>query len=72
MRKKKSECCSVWLVRYFTLITASTVGYGDITPKNQLGYAVVVLIIVAVLTVFPWMISGIMDALAQAKGKQTC
>ncbi|KFH71053.1 hypothetical protein MVEG_03899 [Podila verticillata NRRL 6337] len=52
---------------YFTLITASTVGYGDITPKNQLGYAVVVLIIVAVLTVFPWMISGIMDALAQAK-----
>lgn len=48
-------------------------GYGDITPKNQLGYAVVVLIIVAVLTVLPWMISGIMDALAQAKGtKQIC
>ncbi|KAF9426976.1 potassium channel, sub T, member 2 [Podila epigama] len=52
---------------YFTLITASTVGYGDVTPKNQLGYAVVILIILAVLTVFPWMISGIMDALAQAK-----
>ncbi|KAG0019871.1 hypothetical protein BGZ80_005158 [Entomortierella chlamydospora] len=52
---------------YFVLITMSTIGYGDVTPKNQLGYAVVILIIVTVVTVFPWMISGIMDALAQAK-----
>ncbi|KAF9349428.1 hypothetical protein BGX26_012264, partial [Mortierella sp. AD094] len=52
---------------YFVLITMSTIGYGDVTPKNQLGYAIVILIIVAVVTVFPWMISGIMDALAQAK-----
>ncbi|KAF8939014.1 hypothetical protein BGZ58_010935 [Dissophora ornata] len=52
---------------YFVLITMSTIGYGDVTPKNQLGYAIVVLIIIAVVSVFPFMISGIMDALAQAK-----
>ncbi|KAF8975653.1 hypothetical protein BGZ46_008945 [Entomortierella lignicola] len=52
---------------YFVLITMSTIGYGDVTPKNQLGYAIVILVIIAVVTVFPWMISGIMDALAQAK-----
>ncbi|KAI7830422.1 hypothetical protein BC939DRAFT_281539 [Gamsiella multidivaricata] len=52
---------------YFVLITMSTIGYGDLTPKNQLGYAIVILVITAVLSVFPWMISGIMDALAQAK-----
>lgn len=54
--------------RYFVLITMSTIGYGDLTPKNQLGYAIVILIIIAVVSVFPWMISGIIDALAQAKG----
>ncbi|KAK3846654.1 MAG: hypothetical protein J3R72DRAFT_224548 [Linnemannia gamsii] len=52
---------------YFVLITMSTVGYGDVTPKNQAGYAIVVLLIMAVVSVFPFMISGIMDALAQAK-----
>ncbi|KAG0314330.1 hypothetical protein BGZ99_008206 [Dissophora globulifera] len=52
---------------YFVLITMSTIGYGDVTPKNQLGYAIVVLIIFTVVTVFPFMISGIMDAIAQAK-----
>ncbi|KAG0200160.1 hypothetical protein BGX28_006691 [Mortierella sp. GBA30] len=52
---------------YFVLITMSTVGYGDVTPKNQLGYAIVILFIFAVLSVLPWMISGIQDALAQAK-----
>ncbi|KAG0263251.1 potassium channel, sub T, member 1 [Mortierella polycephala] len=52
---------------YFVLITMSTIGYGDLTPKNQLGYAVVVVIIITVITVFPWMISGIQDAVAQAK-----
>ncbi|KAG0215976.1 potassium channel, sub T, member 1 [Mortierella sp. NVP41] len=52
---------------YFVLITMSTVGYGDLTPKNQVGYAIVVLLIMAVVSVFPFMISGIMDALAQAK-----
>ncbi len=53
---------------YFVLITMSTVGYGDVTPKNQFGYAIVILFIFAVLSVLPWMISGIQDALAQAKG----
>ncbi|KAG0057675.1 potassium channel, sub T, member 1 [Gryganskiella cystojenkinii] len=52
---------------YFVLITMSTIGYGDVTPKNQIGYAIVILIIIAVVSVFPFMISGIMDALAQAK-----
>lgn len=47
----------------------STIGYGDLTPKNQVGYAIVILLIMAVVSVFPFMISGIMDALAQAKGK---
>ncbi|KAG0244238.1 hypothetical protein BGX31_009518 [Mortierella sp. GBA43] len=52
---------------YFVLITMSTIGYGDVTPKSQLGYAIVVLVITAVITVVPWMISGITDALAQAQ-----
>ncbi|KAF9931955.1 hypothetical protein FBU30_009250 [Linnemannia zychae] len=52
---------------YFVLITMSTIGYGDLTPKNQVGYAIVILLIIAVISVFPFMISGIIDALAQAK-----
>ncbi|KAF9585452.1 hypothetical protein BGW38_002343 [Lunasporangiospora selenospora] len=52
---------------YFVLITMSTIGYGDVTPKNQIGYAIVILVITAVVSVFPWMIGGIIDALEQAK-----
>ncbi len=37
---------------YFTIVTTSTVGYGDIVPTTNLGRAFVIVLIIAGLTIF--------------------
>jgi len=38
---------------YMTVVTLSTVGYGDITPKSEEGKVCVIILIIIVLIVIP-------------------
>lgn len=60
---KTEQPHSVWDAFYFILITASTVGYGDITPKSYEGKVVVMLFIIVALSVVPGLIAGTIETL---------
>lgn len=38
---------------YFTVVTLSTVGYGDVVPLSEEGRACVIVLIIIVLTIIP-------------------
>eukprot|EP00158_Paraphelidium_tribonemae_P007029 Partr_v1_DN28080_c0_g1_i3_m57405 putative potassium channel, subfamily T, member len=48
---------------YFIVVTVSTVGYGDLSPKSLPGRAVIVLLIFIMLSTLPSLIGEIVDAL---------
>ncbi|KAI8354846.1 hypothetical protein B0O80DRAFT_507681 [Mortierella sp. GBAus27b] len=54
---------TIWDAFYFMLITASTVGYGDITPKSYEGKVVIMIFIIVALSVVPGLIAGTMDTI---------
>ncbi|KAE9117531.1 hypothetical protein PF010_g8561 [Phytophthora fragariae] len=38
---------------YFVLVTVSTIGYGDITPRTSLGHVFVIVMIIGIFTIVP-------------------
>ncbi|KAH9541015.1 hypothetical protein CY35_14G037400 [Sphagnum magellanicum] len=46
-------CLNFWDAFYFVIVTISTVGYGDFTPKTQLGQLVAMATIIVALVVLP-------------------
>ena len=46
---------------YFIVITFSTVGYGDITPKTVAGRIVIILLIFAGVTILPGLVGSLVD-----------
>ncbi|KAL4152524.1 hypothetical protein PRNP1_009453 [Phytophthora ramorum] len=38
---------------YFVLVTVSTIGYGDITPRTELGHVFVIVMIIGIFTIVP-------------------
>ncbi|BBN17112.1 protein MpBK2A [Marchantia polymorpha subsp. ruderalis] len=52
-------CITFWEAFYFLIVTVSTVGYGDITPKTVLGQLVTIVTIVVALTILPLQIGRI-------------
>ncbi|KAF9435810.1 hypothetical protein BGZ76_005494 [Entomortierella beljakovae] len=52
---------------YFILITASTVGYGDITPKSVEGKVVVMIFIIVALSVVPGLIAGTIETIKTSR-----
>jgi len=52
---------------YFILITASTVGYGDITPTSVEAKVVVMVFIIVALSVVPGLIAGTIETLKTAR-----
>ncbi|KAF9912442.1 hypothetical protein EC991_010529 [Linnemannia zychae] len=58
---------TVWDAFYFILITASTVGYGDITPKSLEARIVVMIFIIVALSVVPGLIAGTIETLKSSR-----
>ncbi|KAG0200144.1 potassium channel, sub T, member 2 [Mortierella sp. GBA30] len=58
---------TVWDAFYFILITASTVGYGDITPKSLESRIVVMVFIIVALSVVPGLIAGTIETLKSSR-----
>ncbi|KAI8603965.1 hypothetical protein EDD21DRAFT_301493 [Dissophora ornata] len=58
---------TVWDAFYFILITASTVGYGDITPKSLEAKVVVMIFIIVALSVVPGLIAGTIETLKSSR-----
>ncbi|KAI1316875.1 hypothetical protein EDD11_009365 [Mortierella claussenii] len=52
---------------YFILITASTVGYGDITPKSFEAKIVVMLFIIVTLSIVPGLVAGVIETLKSTR-----
>ncbi|CAM6125487.1 unnamed protein product [Calypogeia fissa] len=52
-------CMTFWESWYFLIVTVSTVGYGDITPKTMIGQLIAIITIIAALTILPIQISRI-------------
>ncbi|KAG0559141.1 hypothetical protein KC19_10G082400 [Ceratodon purpureus] len=52
-------CINFWDAIFFVIVTISTVGYGDITPKTSLGQVVAICTIIAALTIIPIQIGKI-------------
>lgn len=56
---------------YFIIITASTVGYGDITPTSYPSQIIVILLIIVALAVLPGLISNLVEAAKTSGGSST-
>ncbi|KAG0377407.1 hypothetical protein BGX24_006149 [Mortierella sp. AD032] len=64
---KTEQAHTVWDAFYFILITASTVGYGDITPKSLEARIVVMIFIIVALSVVPGLIAGTIETLKSSR-----
>ncbi len=53
----------IWDAMYFTIITITTVGYGDISPVTTLGRIVSVLTVLAGVTLIPWQLGKLVKLL---------
>ncbi|MEM6501035.1 MAG: ion transporter [Cyanobacteria bacterium P01_C01_bin.89] len=59
---------------YFTVVTMTTVGFGDITPLSNAGRLVTLLMILAGITLIPWQVSELVRQLIRSvqKVNQKC
>jgi len=60
---------TIWSAMYFSIVTLSTVGYGDITPLSPLGRIVTVAMILTGITVIPWQLGKLLKVLIVSSGK---
>ncbi len=52
---------------YFAVATMTTVGFGDVTPKSQLGRFLTVLMILTGITLIPWQIGDLVKRVARTQ-----
>lgn len=58
---------SMWKAFYCCVITAATVGYGDVVPTSFAGQIVIIALITVSLTVIPSLITGLFETIRQQK-----
>ncbi|HEY9690092.1 MAG TPA: ion transporter [Coleofasciculaceae cyanobacterium] len=54
---------------YFSVVTMTTVGYGDITPVSKAGKLVTVLMILSGIAIIPWQISDLVKSFVNTNDK---
>ncbi|HIG93588.1 TPA: two pore domain potassium channel family protein [Candidatus Woesearchaeota archaeon] len=55
---------------YFTIITITTVGYGDISPVTTIGRLVSVLTVLAGVTLIPWQLGKLLKVVLSSNTKK--
>jgi len=51
---------------YFTVVTLSTVGFGDIVPKTEYGRVSVILLIIIVIILIPKLLNELIRLMGQS------
>ncbi len=55
---------------YFAVVTLTTVGFGDITPKSDYGRLVTLLVILSGIVLLPWQIKNLVEAWVAGAAKR--
>jgi len=63
----QGQVTSLFASIYFLVVTISTVGYGDITPKSTLGRLTIILLILTGIALLPGQIDKLVKAIKQSK-----
>jgi len=61
---------TIWDAMYFTIITITTVGYGDISPVTTIGRLVSVLTVLAGVTLIPWQLVKLLKVVLSSNTKK--
>ena len=61
---------TIWDSMYFTIITITTVGYGDISPVTPIGRLVTILTVLAGVTLIPWQLGKLVKVVLGANTKR--
>lgn len=63
------EYGNIFNAMYFSIVTLSTVGYGDITPLSPLGKSITVLMILSGIALVPWQLAKLVKVLFESATK---
>merc|ERR1719261_1812100 len=63
---EENPVCVYILALYWSVMTLTSVGYGDITPQNSLEYVVAVILMVIVAYVWAYIVGSIVSLLANS------
>ena len=61
---------TIWNAMYFSVVTLSTVGYGDVTPLSPWGKVVTILMILSGIAIIPWQLGKLVKVMFMAATKR--
>jgi len=62
---------TIWNAMYFSVVTLSTVGYGDVTPLSPWGKIVTIAMILSGIAIIPWQLGKLVKVLFLSATKTT-
>jgi voltage-gated potassium channel len=68
-RVNPNQFSNIWSAIYFSVVTMTTVGYGDITPLSGWGKAVTVIMILSGVALIPWQVGKLIRVLVVSHSK---
>ncbi|MBU0457160.1 MAG: ion transporter [Nanoarchaeota archaeon] len=60
---------TIWNAMYFSIVTLSTVGYGDVTPYSPLGKAITIIMILTGIALIPWQLGKLIKVVVVSASK---
>ncbi len=64
------EFGTIWHALYFSVVTLSTVGYGDITPLSLWGRVITIAMILSGIALIPWQLGKLIKIIIATSGKK--